>query len=371
MIYVFQTISLQHGYFIPKNYDYKTYNSYFCSNISTISTFLHLALMKNYFQFTLTGKKLLPIWIAFLLLYVVPQILIQTKIQGIKPVNDDPEQAVKQFYDLMIYNAIIIPLTLIQFTPIFFLVRLILSNISYKGEQLQFLGSFRSYIIIVFNNFLLTLLTFGIYSPWFTTKMHRYFAKSTNFQSESFRFNSKGSDLFLIPVFCFLIPLCIYVFFLIIYFGTAFIINNTSELPIKHLILFATLIVMVMIIPFVYFSIKWHVNYQYKGYNIFWETSLWKSIPYLALQFTITLFTLGLYFPIAFLLSYRYFMDKTVAKSPDLVKHFGFDAEYGKDFLYIWGQTLLTIITAGIYFPWAITKTGTRILNKTYLETAA
>ena len=43
--------------------------------------------MKNYFNFNLTGKKLLPIWILFLVLFLVPQGIIVFKMQNIETVN--------------------------------------------------------------------------------------------------------------------------------------------------------------------------------------------------------------------------------------------------------------------------------------------
>ena len=67
-------------------------------------------------------------------------------------------------------------------------------------------------------------------------------------------------------------------------------------------------------------------------------------------------------------MSYRYFMHKTVAQSPEQVKHFGYELESSKDFFFIWGQSLLILVTLGIYFPWAVSKIGSRVLEKTYLE---
>ena len=46
--------------------------------------------------------------------------------------------------------------------------------------------------------------------------------------------------------------------------------------------------------------------------------------------------------------------------------NFGFELEPIPDFLFIWGQTLLAIITLGIYYPWAMAKIGKRVLAKTY-----
>jgi len=78
--------------------------------------------------------------------------------------------------------------------------------------------------------------------------------------------------------------------------------------------------------------------------------------------------TIGIYFPMAMIKLYKYFAERTVAQSGEIKRKFGFETDNLHDFLFIWGQMLLTLITTGIYYPWAINKIGKRILNRTYLE---
>jgi len=110
------------------------------------------------------------------------------------------------------------------------------------------------------------------------------------------------------------------------------------------------------------------VNIDYKNYNIQWETKFWNSCGKLALEILLSIITIGIYFPMAMLKLYKYFIERTIAQSGDIKRKFGFDADNINDFLFIWGQILLTIITIGIYSPWSLSKIGTRILNRTYLE---
>ena len=65
---------------------------------------------------------------------------------------------------------------------------------------------------------------------------------------------------------------------------------------------------------------------------------------------------------------YKYFTERTVANNGEIKRKFGFDSDNMNDFLFIWGQILLTIITLGIYYPWSICKTHKRLISKTYLE---
>ncbi|MCF8253643.1 MAG: hypothetical protein K9J84_03630, partial [Bacteroidia bacterium] len=48
--------------------------------------------------------------------------------------------------------------------------------------------------------------------------------------------------------------------------------------------------------------------------------------------------------------------------------HLNYEKETKKDFLFIWGQFLLVILTIGFYYPWAFKKMGTYILSKTSLQ---
>ena len=110
------------------------------------------------------------------------------------------------------------------------------------------------------------------------------------------------------------------------------------------------------------------VNVKFRNYTISWETTFWNSIGKILLEIFLSIITVGIYYPYARLRLYKYFMDRTVAESETGKKGFGYEIEARKDFLFLWGQLLLTIITMGIYYPWACCKVTSRILSKTYTE---
>ena len=124
---------------------------------------------------------------------------------------------------------------------------------------------------------------------------------------------------------------------------------------------------MIIMIPYIYFIYKWMVNISYKNFTIFWETNFWNSCGKIFLEILLVILTLGIYFPMAMIRLYKYFADRTVATSEERKLQFGYDADQLNDFLFLWGQTLLTILTLGIYYPWAMCKTWNRILSRTYL----
>ncbi len=121
-------------------------------------------------------------------------------------------------------------------------------------------------------------------------------------------------------------------------------------------------------IPYMYYTYKWMVNIDYKNYNIKWETNFWDSCGKIGLELLLSVITFGIYYPMAAIKLYKYFTDKTIAQAGKIKRKFGFDTDSVNDFLFIWGQILLTIITLAIYYPWAISKVGKRFLSRTYFE---
>jgi len=84
-------------------------------------------------------------------------------------------------------------------------------------------------------------------------------------------------------------------------------------------------------------------------------------------EILLTVITLGIYMPLAYLKLFKYFSERTIAQKETLSLQFGYELDLKNDFLFIWGQLLLTIVTLGIYYPWAYAKIGRRVLAKTYV----
>ena len=111
------------------------------------------------------------------------------------------------------------------------------------------------------------------------------------------------------------------------------------------------------------------VNIKYKEYHIRWNTEFFPSVGKIALEIILSMITLGIYFPLAYLRLYKYFSGKTQSNVVDNKRiQFGYDIDPKNDFLMLWGQILLSIITLGIYYPWAFCKISKRVLGKTYIE---
>jgi len=308
--------------------------------------------MKNYFSFNLTGRKLLPIWILFLLCFIAPYTTLVVSMRNIKPDN----------ILVYLFFPVFLVLMIIAFVLMFYILKLAIENISFKDKTIAFHGKFGDYIGVFLLGFFLSIITFGIYLAWFIRDIHRFFINNSSYESEFLKFQGKGGKLFVILLLTMMLPVILLTVAL-----STYLIKNGS--PVPYGMLTGQLVMTILMIPYLYFIYKWMVNIDYKNYTVSWETNVWKSCGKIAVEIILSVITVGIYMPLAMLRLYKYFTDRTVAASADRKHRFGYDIDQLNDFLFIWGQTLLTIITLGIYYPWAICKTGNRILGKTYLLT--
>lgn len=307
--------------------------------------------MKNYLNFSLTGKKLLPIWILFLLIFMAPYLIMVYKLSNMQPAEKSM-LLILPFFILLIIIALVVS---------YYIAKLSIENVVYKEKAIVFNGSFGKYIGTVLLGLLLTIVTLGIYLAWFIRNYHRFFVNNASFDSQNFQFHGKGGNLFLILLLSIFLPIVI----LSIIIGVIVVKNPDQALLIYKVF---QLVILIVMIPYIYFIYKWMINISYKDYKFSWETNTWASCGKIALEILLSIITLGIYMPLAIVKLYKYFIDKTVAVSLNNKYKCGYDIEYSKDFLYIWGQILLTIITLGVYYAWAYCNIYQRLLSKTYLE---
>ena len=175
-----------------------------------------------------------------------------------------------------------------------------------------------------------------------------------------------GSNLFVLITLTVLIPMI--VVFSLIGIATFALKMANPEAPARVVLTTTSLAILIIIVPFMYNYYKWIVNFRYKNFSIKWETEFWNSIGVILGQLALSIITVGIYIPLAYLKLFSYFSRKTVASSETSTKNFGYDIEPKNDFLYVWKELLLVIFTLGIYFPWAYCNITKWVLNKTYVE---
>lgn len=309
----------------------------------------HRENMKKYLSFNLNAQKLLPVWIMYLVLVLSPYILLTKQQKG------SPADLVSA---IMVFATYII-IAVVAYLIVFYIAKLVIDSVSYKDQALQFGGSFGEYVGKVLLGFFLSIITLGIYFPWFIQSVMSFFIDNTTYSSSAFKFKGKGLRLFLIITLVYVLPLLI----LIGVMARVMITDGQTS----SMILVIQFVMFVILIPYIYLVYKWMVDIAYKGFNIAWKTKFWNACGKIALELLLVVITVGIYWPLAMLKLYQYFAERTFAQSDLQTLRFGYDLEQLRDFLFLWGQSLLTIITLGIYYPWALSKIGARVLGKTYL----
>lgn len=335
--------------------------------------------MKNYLDFTLTGRKLFPIWLVFIVLFMVPYIALLLIVKSAQsgdmsslinaantayPVSPQPAASLPIYF-----FPCLIGLVILAYCIMFYMTKLLIEGVAYKGKSLVFDGTFGKYLGILLLGAFLTIITLGIYTPWFIRSITRFYIDHSALDSQKFKFMGKGSKLFLIFLFTLIIPLILFLAAAILV--TPVVVPTEISVTSHGVFLMVTgyAIELILLVPYMYLFYKWMVQVNYKEYSIRWETSFFPSCVRIFFEMLFSAITFGLYFPMALIRLYSYFSGMTVAASGESKRRFGFDCDPFKDYIFILAQIILTVITLSIYYPWACCKIGKRILGKTYLET--
>ncbi len=320
--------------------------------------------MKKNFAFVLSGgdwwKPFIVFWVIFLAGYIAEVTM--------------PRWALPVATHVGIYFLILFALTTVMILAevIFCIIalRIVVPKLSIDGKSFSFDGSIGTFVGITVVGYLLTLVTLTIYAPWFARRVISYLASETTYDGEPAEFLGKGGKLFVY----FLLALWLPIVIVSVVYGLVLAsrvgrgaLAGTGMVTTSTLVL--TAIVFIVLIPFMYLANKWYVNIRWNDAVIRWRTRFWPSVGLILGQILLTIITAGIYGPAALLRLYRYFVGRTaIFEGENEVGRLGFDGSIGRGFGLIWGQTLLAIVTLGVYFPWGWARIGRWMLGASYFE---
>ena len=285
------------------------------------------------------------------------------------------------------------------FIFIFFMAKLILQCVGFNGIKVFCDYHAGKYIGIVISGLVLSIVTIGIYVPWFVRNLNRFFVHGASYNSHKFAFKGKGGKLFLY------ITLPIFISFLLVGIVLFSLLNPGIDIQSPSYIWIYQVVVISILVSIIYLTFSWMVNIRYKNYLIRldtdfftamgkiaielvlaillvfifqWLTSvfvilLWDADSFpvagkIAVELVLAVTTVSIYFAMAFIRLYRYFTEHTKSNIVDgTMITMGYDGDQLQDFKFMWRQILLTAITFGIYYPWAFSRIVARMLTQTYL----
>jgi len=303
--------------------------------------------MKDMFSCTLKGKN----WWKPFLGYLAILVYIQVQLHFIRqayPTMTETTTMLLLFAELIVTQIVAATFGIL-------LMRISIPSISIRGSHFSFAGNIGEYVSLHLIGFFLTLLTLGIYYPWYRRRVTDYIASKTSLAGSPFSFKGSAGTLLKYLFLAFFIPMLVWILLFVSIFG---IIRQTSvrleEIPVNIVLGIYYFAILILLVPSFYLLVKWNVNFERKGQTIIMETEFWPSMKVVAKEITLTLLTLGIYWPAMIIKFFHFFLGKIVIRSERAeIGRFSFGGTLRDGFGFLWGQTLLTIVTLGVYLPWA------------------
>jgi uncharacterized membrane protein YjgN (DUF898 family) len=312
------------------------------------------------FDFSLSAGKLFPLFIGFYLPCLVLYALLVIASQEVQEKNPDPAAiwvTLGAFLGLfLLYLFFAIPFT-----------RRILPALTLEGKPLAFRGSIGRFVGLNLLGAFLSLITLGIYAPWYIARIYRYLAQETSFEGRPWAFAGKGGRLFVILLLSLVLPITV----IAVLVGVFAALSGAGTGLLRWLSPIILVLLLFLMPAYIYEIYRWFfTNLRLEELSVRWRTRFWPSVGTIFLQGLLSLVTAGIYLPAAYVKLYRYFVQRTeLERGGQPSGRLGFDGTAGQGFLCIWGQGLLAIITIGIYYPWALAKVGRWFAGHTMLDT--
>lgn len=322
--------------------------------------------MRNYFTLNLKGKD---VWIPMMCVIILgifvgmlthlPTILCG--LRGSCSVPSVCESTVLGWdllWSVLAFMGGIVGFMVVVCIANFFITRKTVDGLSYKDAAFETDYNLKDYTWLVVKGTLLSVITFGIYSPWFITKLLNYFASNVTHNYNNMSFRGKPMTLLGIVVLFCVLPIVILPILFTLIFDNALVLGMSLSM----------IAIFVALLLYCVLAYRWLINFTYGNKRIVLKVSVGDGILFLLGQFLLMYITLGFYAPMAMLRIYRYFINRTVVGDEFIEGNFGMVLNPWRDWAYLWGQMLLCIVTLFIYSPWAYARISTRFIGKCYVD---
>lgn len=308
------------------------------------------------FEFRLKGRDWFGIFITGYLIYV-SQFVVNLNFMPAKGVKPESLQ-LESFgitFGYMLLCGIALMLLAIQ------ILKRFAENTYLESSPFSYTGTTWQFFLMYIKNVLLSLVTLGIYFPWAIRNFVRHIIGNTEYRQNRLSFEGNASTLFLIGIFAVFIPMIIVATAATMTFHD-FETNPYVSIPV-------TMFMYLLLIPYVYFMIKWNSNIRYAAYAIQLNTSAIPSILKILQEVVLSIVTLGIYFPAAHARLFRYFAEKTEVYKDDGTSYsLKTNLDVLEAWKITWVQCLLSIVTLGIYGAWAYSKVAALYVNSLSIE---
>ncbi len=283
--------------------------------------------MRNYFDFRLKGSQIFPYviigWVVVMAIVTLSSLpAIRMAASGTLPAPSERVLDGSFVWSSLASLGLSFLQGIVTMGVMFFIVKATVNGFSLGEERPEADYDFGRYIWIVVKGLFFSIITFGIYAPWFVARVVRYFAENTIFRSKAFSFKGKGGTLFGIIVLTVVLPVFLAVIGLVI-FGISVAAGGPS---LGILWIFITIFALIFLLSLsMALTLKWFFDFTFGTKRIASEMKIVPSAFYIMGQVFLVMITLGLYVPMYTLRIYRYFLgrmvlgDKIVATVKDAI----------------------------------------------------
>ncbi len=309
--------------------------------------------MKNYFKSEIYGKGFFKRYLIFF----IPILILSTIAQR----SNDTMPMISSLASIAESY-----LTLLLGVAFFgYMIQFVL----YKDKSFGFSGSVGEAAPKFLKWYLLTIITLGIYSPWYIKNLADYYLSRIEYQEKSGELLSRPGVLLKYMLLTLYLPMIVLSVLLVIFmYRNSWLDGSAVFSAVVGPVFLFVLIIFLALIPFMYFYFVWLLHVGFGIYITAFKKTLRETAALLIPQLLLSVITLFIYYPAACIKVLRYLLEGTEYSAESGVKGgFGFEGTAGRGFLLIWGQGLLTLITVGIYGPWAMAKLTNWFLNNTFI----
>lgn len=249
------------------------------------------------------------------------------------------------------------------------IMRRFIGALSLAGRPFVFGAKIWDFTGLYVGGFLLSLLTLGIYVPWYIRKLNRYLAAETTYEGQAFRFDGRGGDLFKRLLLAFGLPFLGAMIGIALVFTFSGVASDPQILTLWSAL--GTVLILLLLLPATVLVVyRWEVEGLARGTaHGDWQVPFWPAYRFLMGQTLLTLVTLGFWLPEALVRCTAWFVPKlAVSEGGREQARFAFDRPAGGYYGFLLGQLLLTALTLGLYLPWAYEKVGAWFAERLSLQ---
>lgn len=301
--------------------------------------------MNERFSANLQGSDLFKKIIAFLVAYIV------CMASAVYMISD---------YNMVGYFLCLLLAIASTLFMSFKIAEYLINSVSLGETSFAFSGNFGSYVGLIVKGILLSSITLGIYSPWFMKNLVSFFTDNTTCGDKTISFESTGGKLLKYILLGMCVPMIVVVVLLTMIIGTSLEYGGSMEYSIIY---FASIILISSL--YLYLVYKWYINFKFGKESVKFNASFGETYLFFLLQYFLCTITLGIYIFAFEVKLIKYIVEKTdlVDEESGKEREMSFDGGIKEGFFLFLGQGILTVITLGIYSPWAIAKIYNWIIN--------